>query len=315
MPRIGWFMVGIAYLGPEGTFTHTALIAMVTAGVVDVVGSGPPDLNPVHSTPAAVQAVRDGDADYACVPIENSVEGSVLPTLDSLARGLPLRIYAEITLDVAFSIVTRPGMSLREVRTVAAFPVAAAQVRYWLAENLPHAEVVTSSSNAAAAADVAGLVADAGVSTAWAGQRYGLTALAEGVVDEPDAQTRFVLVSSARQPPPRTGADRTSVVVRLDNVPGALAGVMNEFGMRGIDLLRIESRPTRSELGTYLFFIDCRGHIDDAAVAEVLKALYRRCCEVRYLGSWPTGALLGACPPPADAAAQWLHRLRTGGSD
>lgn len=301
-------MARIAYLGPEGTFTEAALSNMAAAGVVPA-GFTPV---PMDSTPAALEAVRSGAADLACVPIENSIEGGVLPTLDSLATGAPLQIYAELTLDVAFSIVTRPGTSAAEVKTVAAFPVAAAQVRNWLAANLPGAETVLARSNAAAAADVAAGHADAGVSTAPAAQRYQLACLAEGVVDEPTARTRFVLVGPPGPPPPRTGADRTSVVLRMDNTPGALAAAMNEFGIRDIDLTRIESRPTRTGLGTYIFLLDCVGHIDDSAVAEALKALHRRCADVRYLGSWPTGSLTGAVPPEPDEADRWLARLRRG---
>ncbi|KAB7757266.1 hypothetical protein MPHL21000_08690 [Mycolicibacterium phlei DSM 43239 = CCUG 21000] len=177
---------------------------------------------------------------------------------------------------------------------------------------LPPARVVPAPSNAAAAADVAEGRADAGVSTALAAQRYGLAALASDVVDEASACTRFVLVGPPAPPPPRTGADRTSVVLRLANVPGALVSAMTEFAIRDIDLTRIESRPTRTELGTYIFFLDCVGHIDDDAVAEALKALYRRCSDVRFLGSWPTGTAAGAVPPALDDASEWVTRLREG---
>lgn len=284
---------------------------MTTAGLIP----GSPDVLPVatDSTPAALEAVRTGAADYACVPIENSIEGSVLPTLDSLASGPPLQVFAELTLDVAFSIVVCPGTAIADVRSVAAFPVAAAQVRRWLAEHLPAAQVLPAISNAAAAQDVSEGRADAGVSTALAAQRYGLASLADGVVDETSARTRFVLVGRPAPPPARTGADRTSVVLRLDNAPGALVGALTEFGIRDIDLTRIESRPTRVELGTYVFFLDCVGHIDDSAVAEALKALHRRCADVRYLGSWPTGSAVGATPPAPDDAARWLAQLREGG--
>ena len=283
-------MPRIAYLGPKGTFTEAALIAMADNGMVP---GGDPSNEvtplPTDSTTAALSAVRSGDADYACVPIENSIEGSVLPTLDSLATGSELQIYAELTLDVAFTIVVRAGVTAADVQTVAAFPVASAQVRNWLAANLPDARLVPANSNAAAAGDVAEGRADAGVSTALAAKRYGLTALASDVVDEPNARTRFVLVGAPGPPPPRTGADRTSVVLRLENVPGALVSAMTEFADRDIDLTRIESRPTRRELGTYIFFLDCAGHIDDDSVAEALKALDDRCSDVRNLGSWPRG--------------------------
>jgi prephenate dehydratase len=244
---------------------------------------------PTETTPAALAAVRSGDADYACVPFENSIEGSVLPTLDNLATGTRLQIFAELTLDVSFTIVVRQGTPASEVKTVAAFPVAAAQVRNWLTEHLPDAHMVPASSNAAAAHDVAEGRADAGVSTALAAERCGLTVLATDVVDEPNARTRFVLAGQPAPPPDRTGADRTSVVLQLDNVPGALVSALTEFAIRDIDLTRIESRPTRKELGTYIFFVDCIGHIDDEPVAAALKALDVRCADVRYLGSWPRG--------------------------
>jgi prephenate dehydratase len=298
----------VAYLGPRGTFSQAALIEMSACGMLP----GKTDEIETVSTPAALDAVRSGEADFACVPIENSIEGSVLPTLDSLAFGPPLQVFGELTLDVAFSIVVGDGKEAADVRSVAAFPVAAAQVGQWLATHLPNAAVVPAISNAAAAQDVASGRADAGVSTALAAELYELATLATGVVDEPNARTRFVLAGPPGAPPGRTGADRTSVVLRLDNEPGALVSAMTEFAIRDIDLTRIESRPTRKELGTYVFFLDCVGHVDDTPVAEALKALHRRCADVRYLGSWPTGIPAGSVPPRTDEASTWLARLREG---
>ncbi|CAN3131448.1 prephenate dehydratase [Mycobacterium sp. smrl_JER01] len=307
----------IAYLGPEGTFTEAALRAIEANGLVPVAATAdaapePVTPLPADSTYAALAAVRAGDAHFACVPIENSIDGSVIPTLDSLADGTPLQIFAELTLDVAFTIAVRTDTAIADVRTVAAYPVAAAQVRRWLAEHLPDAELVPAHSNAAAAQDVAAGRADAAVSTALATRRYELTAMAGDIVDEPNARTRFVLVGRPGRPPACTGADRTSVVLRLSNVPGALVSAMTELAVRDIDLTRIESRPTRTELGTYKFFLDFVGHIEDASVAEALRALHRRCEDVRYLGSWPTGDVIGASPPPMDEATEWLERLREG---
>jgi prephenate dehydratase len=304
-------VASIAYLGPEGTFTEAALLQMIDSGMVPQHSAAAPRL-PVDSTTAALDAVRDGEAAYACVPIENSIDGSVMPTLDSLAIGTPLQVYAELTLDVAFSIVVKPGVTVADVHTVAAFPVAAAQVRRWLAAHLPAAELRPANSNAAAAQQVADGHVDAAVSSPLAGTQRGLSSLADGVVDEANARTRFLLVGPPGPPPARTGADRTSVVLRIDNAPSALVSALAEFGIRGIDLTRIESRPTRTELGTYVFFLDCVGHIDDDAVAEALKALHRRCTDVRYLGSWPTGVPAGAPPPQLDEASRWLARLRDG---
>src|SRR6202050_3830606 len=254
---------------------------------------------PVDSTTAALDAVRDGAAEFACVPIENSIDGSIMPTLDSLAIGTPLQGFAELTLDVAFSIAVKPGRTAADVRTLAAFPVAAAQVRQWLAAHLPAAELRPAISNAEAAQQVADGLVDAAVSSPLAVTHRGLSTLAEGVVCEANAAARCVLAGRPGPPPARSGADRTSVVLRIDNAPGALVSTLAEFGMRGIDLTRIESRPTRTELGTYVFFLDCVGHIDDDAVAEALKALHQRCTDVRYLGSWPTRAVDGEQPPKA----------------
>ena len=303
-------MARIAYLGPEGTFTEAALLQMTDAGLIPD-QRGAVQRLPIDSTPAALDAVRDGEADYACVPIENSIDGSVMPTLDSLGDRFAA---ADVRRDDAGRGVQHRRQTRSQRRATSArwrpFPVAAAQVRQWLAAHLPGAELRPAYSNADAAQQVADGEVDAAVTSPLAVAHWGLSTLADGVVDEPNARTRFVLVGLPGPPPARTGADRTSVVLRIDNAPGALLAALAEFGIRDIDLTRIESRPTRTELGTYLFFIDCVGHIDDDAVAEALKALHRRCADVRYLGSWPTGAAAGAEPPPPDEASRWLARLR-----
>ena len=310
-------MPRIAYLGPEGTFTEAALMPDDGSGMVPG-GDASGGLVPVasDSTAAALATVRAGDADYACVPIENSIEGSVLPTLDSLAdrSGAADLRRAHPRRGVHHRGAVRHHRGARpDGRRVPGGERTGAATGWQ--PICRSARLVPANSNAAAADDVAEGRADAGVSTALAAQRYGLAALAAGVVDEPNARTRFVLVGPPGPPPPRTGADRTSVVLRLDNVPGALVAAMTEFAIREIDLTRIESRPTRNELGTYIFFLDCVGHIDDDAVAEALKALHRRCADVRYLGSWPTGSAAGAAPPQLDEATRWLSRLRDGETD
>lgn len=167
-------VVRIAYLGPEGTFTEAALVRMVAAGLVPETGPDALQRMPVESAPAALAAVRDGGADYACVPIENSIDGSVLPTLDSLAIGVRLQVFAETTLDVTFSIVVKPGRNAADVRTLAAFPVAAAQVRQWLAAHLPAADLRPAYSNADAARQVADGLVDAAVTSPLAAARWGL---------------------------------------------------------------------------------------------------------------------------------------------
>ncbi len=302
-------MPRIAYFGPSGTFTEMALAQFESTATFD----GPVERIAAPSQGATIEMVRDGAADGAVVPIESSVEGSISATLDALATGSRLQIVAETELDVAFTIVGRPGIELAQVATIAAYPVAAAQVRLWLAGRLPGAQMYTSASNAAAAEDVVAGHADAAVSTTLAGERLGLTALATGVADHDQAVTRFVLVTPPRQAPARTGADRTSLVVlELANEPGSLMRVFAEFASRGVDLTRIESRPTRTGMGTYRFYLDCVGHIDDTAVAEALKALHRTAGRIRYLGSWPASSPSGS-PPPADGpAAAWLDDVKKG---
>lgn len=303
-------MPRIAYFGPSGTFTEMALAQFESTGVLD----GPVERIVATSPPAALALVRDGSVDGAVVPIESSVEGPVRPTLDALAVGERLQIMAETELDVSFTIVGRSGTTLEEVRTLRAYPVAEAQVREWIEQHLPGVVVESASSNAGAAEDVAAGRADAGVSTALAGERYGLVALANDVADFAGARTRFVYVTRPGPVPPATGSDRTSVVLQLSHEPGSLVGAMAEFSTRGIDLTRIESRPTRVEFGTYLFYLDCSGHALDAAVAEALKALHRK-HTVRFLGSWPSATPGGHRPPSDDEDGEWLRRIVVGERD
>lgn len=287
-----------------------ALVKFEQSGAFD----GPVERIAAPSQGAALDLIRSGDVEAAVVPIESSVEGSIPATLDSLAIGPRLQIIAETELEVSFAILARPGTTLDQVLSLAAYPVAGAQVREWVARTLPEAQPYISASNAAAAEDVAAGRADAAVSTALAGERLGLVALAEGVADHDQAITRFVLVTRPGVAPQATGADRTSIVLELPNEPGSLMRAFAEFATRGVDLTRIESRPTRTGMGTYRFYLDCVGHLDDPAVAETLKALHRT-ARVRFLGSWPATAAVGTPPPSDEPAAEWLTQLRKGVAD
>lgn len=301
----------IAYFGPSGTFTEMALAEFESSGSFD----GPVERIAAPSQAAALDLVRAGSAAAAVVPIESSVEGSISATLDSLALGPRLQIVAETELEVTFTILARPGTDIAAVRSLAAYPVALAQVRNWVADTWADISIHTSNSNAAAAEDVRDGLADAAVSTALAGERLGLAVLAAGVADHDQAVTRFVLVTAPRVAPAPTGSDRTSIVIEeLPNLPGSLMRAFAEFSTRGIDLTRIESRPTRTGMGTYRFYLDCVGHIEDAAVAEALKALHRT-AHIRFLGSWPATSANGTPPPSDEDAALWLTQLRKGVAD
>lgn len=306
-------MERIAYFGPSGTFSEAALSRFEETGRLAALGaSGPVERIAANSQREALEMVRAGAADMACVPIESSIDGPVLPTLDPLAEGTRLQIFAETELDIAFTILVRPGTTPEQVTTIGAYPVAAAQVRQWLAANLAHARVEPASSNAGAAEDVAAGQVDAAVSTALAGQRLGLDAIADGVVDVEGARTRFVLVGPPAHTPARTGADRTGLFLYVPNAPGALGQALMQFSIRGVDLTRIASRPTRSGIGNYYFQLDCAGHVDDTPVAEALKELHRTAAEVRFLGSWPASHGDGTAPPSDGDSVDWLERMREG---
>ncbi|MGB3771044.1 MAG: prephenate dehydratase [Rhodococcus sp. (in: high G+C Gram-positive bacteria)] len=301
--------VRIAYFGPSGTFTEMALAKLEADGEL----GGAVERVSASSPPATLDMVRSGEVDGAVVPIENSVQGSVPPTLDALATGDRLQIIAETELDVSFTIVVRPGTVISDVRTVRAYPHAAAQVQQWMARELPQAQVEFAASNAAAAEDVAGGLADAAVSTALAGRRFGLEVLADGVADVENARTRFVYVTKPCVPPPPTGADRTAVVLTPLDRPGTLVSALAEFSTRDIDLTFIESRPLRTSLGTYRFYIDCVGHIDDVAVADALRVLHSK-ADARFLGSWPSAHVAAAASRQTEDlhGHDWIDALRRG---
>ncbi|CAN5232466.1 prephenate dehydratase [soil metagenome] len=297
------------YLGPVGTFTEAALRSMP--------GADDAELVPCPSVPVALEAVRDGDLEGAMVPLENSVEGSVATTLDELATGGPLQVVREVLLPVGFSLLARPGTTTADVRVVATHPHAEAQCRRWLRTSLPDAEVVLTPSTADAARAVAEGRYDAAVAAPIAAGHYGLVALAEGVQDNEGAVTRFVLVSRPGPPPGPTGADRTTLFAFIaDDHAGALLALLTEFAVRGINLTRIESRPSGDGLGRYFFSIDCEGHLAEARLGEALAALHRTCAAVRVLGSYPradgVAAQVHAGTTDADhrAAADWLTGLR-----
>jgi prephenate dehydratase len=302
-----------AYLGPEGTFAEAALsIAVASSGGARY---------PQPSVPAALAAVRSGEADAALVPMENSVEGSVPATMDGLADGDPLVITREVFLDVVFVLAARPGTDLSAVRSVASHPHGLAQTAGRLAELLPDVVPLPTSSTAGAAEAVAAGEYDAAVCAPIAAERYGLVSLVEDLADHPGAVTRFVLVEPAGALPARTGNDKTSLVAVVGDRTGALLGLLSEFAVRGISLTRIESRPTRERLGVYSFSLDCEGHIADRRVGEALAALHRVSDDVRFLGSYPRADGRDNKPVPEVAgdaafaeAEDWLARIRSGSS-
>jgi prephenate dehydratase len=304
----------VAYLGPRGTFTEAAMIAMPSVSDEQVAV-------PMSSVDAVLDAVRTGEVAAGVVPIENSLEGPVTTTLDAFARDeSPLTVVAEWELPVRFALLARPGGRLADINQVASIPIAAAQCRQWLTRNLRDAHVMAALSTASAAQRLAEEDPppyDAAISPAIAATHYGLDVLAEDIGDNPDASTRFVLVRRPGTPPERTGADKTTLVLFMrEDHSGALLEILTEFAVRGVNLTRIESRPTRRQLGDYYFSIDCEGHVDDARVGQALTGLRRVCADVRYLGSYPRhdGKFPNVTPGTTDTAfadaESWLAEIR-----
>jgi prephenate dehydratase len=329
-----------AYLGPAGTFTESALAQVASPSE----GAYLPQVDVV----TAIEAVRNGVADYAVVAIENSVEGGVTAVLDTLATGSPLVILREMLVPVSFVLAAPGPLPLDRITRVAAHSHAWAQCRRWINRNLPGVRHVPSSSNTASAAAMADALAalaspsaapdgevrseppspaavatrvgfDAALVPPPAVARYGLTALVDGVADNPDAVTRFVLVGQPGVIPPRTGADKTTLQVHLPaERAGALLELLQHFATRGINLTRIESRPSGVALGRYSFSIDAEGHVEDARMAEALVGLHRFSPLVRFMGSYPRAD--GVRPDLTEdttdkafkSAKTWLRAVRAG---
>ncbi|WP_346923684.1 prephenate dehydratase [Rothia sp. (in: high G+C Gram-positive bacteria)] len=304
------------YLGPSGTFTEAALLTV--PGALDAVRV------PATSVPDALERLRNGEADAAMVPIENSVEGGVTATLDAIAAGgADLRIIREVLVPITFVLVARPGVSIEDIRTVSTHTHAWAQVRAWAAANLQGVDYVPGSSTAAAAL---GLLHEnpgyqaAVCSPTVAQQHPELEVLAHNIGDNKNAVTRFVLVARNTQAPEPTGADKTTLVIPLpQDRPGALLDLLEQFSTRGINLSRIESRPTGEFLGSYFFSIDIDGHLHDARVRDALRGIHRVSPGVQYLGSYPradqrvTAVDTLHSEDAFDAARDWVEDLFVGG--
>jgi prephenate dehydratase len=269
----------VAYLGPEGTFTETAARMLS-------LGDDATTLVACRDVLEVFRVVERGEAVRGVVPIENTLEGSVTATLDALAFETQLLIHGELELPVNLVLAALPGTRLDAVASVRSHVVALGSSRRWLAENLGEVEQLASASTARAAQEVAELgVGHAAIVNPLAAERYGLDVLAEGLADRAGNMTRFVMVGD--HVPPPTGWDKTSLVVFIDtNRPGALLQLLEIFAARELNLTKIESRPTKTELGEYCFFVDVEGHLSDERVGDALATVKRTQRDVRLLGSY-----------------------------
>ena len=272
-------MSSIGYLGPRGTFTGEALEKHLAGEFEKLV--------PYATVREVLLAVQSGEVTSGIVPIENSIEGSVNVTIDTLAFETELLIEREVVHEIRHFLVARPGIGPGALAGIISHPHATAQCRRYLAEQFGGVPVTAANSTAEAAQMVSRSDEPlAAVATELAAGIYGLEILARDIEDHPHNETRFIVVGTGRQP--RTGRDKTSMVCFIhENRPGSLLEILTEFASRGINLTKIESRPTRKALGEYCFFIDVVGHTGDAAVGEAIRTLADTLLELKLLGSYP----------------------------
>jgi prephenate dehydratase len=271
----------IGFLGPEGTFTEQALLSQA-----DLAGM---ELVPMATIAEVLAATDRGELDYGFVGIENSIEGTVNVTIDALAFEHDLVIHREVELRIQLNLLAPTGVGRSDIRRVVTFPVAAGQCRTWLANELPGVEVAAANSNAEAARLVAEEAdgTSAAIAPALAAKIYGLEVLAEDIEDHPENTTRFVLVSHDPLPAP-TGHDKTTIVVfQRANRPGSLLAILQEFAARAVNLVKLESRPTKKSLGDYCFIIDLEGHLADELIADCLRDVRSKVADIKFLGSYP----------------------------
>ena len=273
----------LGYLGPAGTFSEEAVRCAPDADGAELVA-----LPTVRDT---IMAVHDGDVERAVVPIENSLEGPIGVTLDTLAEDKDVTIVGELVIAVSPCLIVREDVALDTVQRVVSQPQPLAQCAQFLRDNLPAAEVVAVASTAEAVRVVAAESAPwAALGTRRAAELYGAKVLADSVEDEPGNATRFVWLAREPAAVDPSAPSKTSLAFwgSGDASPGWLVRCLSEFAFRGVNLTKIESRPLRARLGHYRFFVDCQGAASEAAVAEAVEGLHKHCEQVRILGTYPS---------------------------
>lgn len=270
----------IGFLGPEGTFSQTAVYKHFGHSARALA---------LSTIDEVFHEVEAGHADFGVVPIENSTEGSVNHTLDRFLVS-PLRICGEVELRIRQNLMGKMR-SLREVKRICSHPQSLAQCRQWLQEHLPDVEIIAESSNAEAARRARDEKGTAAIAGETAAEVYGLTILAADIEDRADNSTRFLVIG--RRTFGRSGKDRTTLLVSTGHTeaPGALYRLLEPLAKNRVSLTRIESRPSQRRKWDYVFFIDLEGHIDDAPVARALERLKSRASLYRVLGSYPRAVL------------------------
>lgn len=269
----------VAYLGPEGTFTQQAALKHFGDSAVSM---------PMAAIDEVFREVEAGAVNYGVVPVENSTEGVVSHTLDSFMDSSS-RICGEVVLRIHHHLLVADTTLRDKISRVYSHPQSLAQCRKWLDAHYPRAERIPVSSNAEAARMIKGEWHSAAIAGDMAAKLYGLEKIADKIEDRPDNSTRFLIIGT--QQVPMSGEDKTSIVVAMRNQPGALHALLEPFHRHQIDLTRLETRPSRTGVWNYVFFIDFKGHVDEPRVAALLEEVRLRASEVKVLGSYPVGVL------------------------
>jgi chorismate mutase / prephenate dehydratase len=271
--------IKVAFLGPEGTFTQEAAIKHFGASANTV---------PKAAIDEVFRDVLAGSCNYGVVPVENSTEGVISHTLDSFMDS-SVKICGEVELRIHQHFMIGPNTNKDNITRVYSHAQSLAQCRKWLDSNYPNIERVAVSSNAEAARRVKGEWNSAAIAGDMSCDLYELHKLWENIEDRPDNSTRFLIIGREEVGP--SGNDKTSIVVSVNNKPGALHDLIEPFRKHDLDMTRLESRPSRSSKWSYVFFIDFAGHQDDPIAAKVLKELTEDVAELKILGSYPQAVL------------------------
>ncbi len=265
----------VAYLGPNATFSHQAAIRTFGSSTQFI---------PVSSFKDVFRAVECGDAQYGVVPVENSTEGIVTYTID-LFIDSELRISSEILLDVSNNLLSLSGEK-EKIRKIYSHPQPTAQCRNWLDMHMKGIPVVDVSSTAVAAEMAVADPESAAIASEYAARRYNLAFISRGIQDKQNNITRFLVIS--KEIPHRTGHDKTSLLLSIKDKAGALLDILAPFSLHGLNLSRIQSRPSKKRAWEYIFFIDLMGHVEDDAVARALEEVSKACLFLKILGSYPS---------------------------
>ncbi|RYY02254.1 MAG: prephenate dehydratase [Gammaproteobacteria bacterium] len=271
--------IKVAFLGPEGTFTQQAALKHFGQSAIAI---------PFSAIDEVFREVEAGAVNYGVVPVENSTEGVVNHTLDNFMAS-NLKICGEVELRIHQNLLVSDVTNVKNISRIYSHSQSLAQCRKWLDAHYPNAERIAVSSNAEAAKRLKGEWNAAAIAGSMAADLYGLTMLAEKIEDQPDNSTRFLIIGA--QAVPASGVDKTSIVVAMRNEPGALHKLLEPFHRHNIDLTRVETRPSRTGVWNYVFFIDFAGHAQDALISDVLQEVATRCADLKLLGSYPKAVL------------------------